>query len=83
MSSNAQIAAAEKFKAPGASAPTTKETEQDMNVEDGDDGDSGEEVSVYMYIYIIQGVSSIKRCCYPNALYFMSPFVLLTRCMCP
>ena len=46
LSSNAQIAAAEKFKAPGASAPTTKETEQDMNVEDGDDGDTGEEVSV-------------------------------------
>ena len=44
LSSNAQIAAAEKFKAPGTSVPTTKETEQDTVVENEEE-EVGEDVS--------------------------------------
>ncbi len=51
LSSNAQIAAAEKFQAPGASVPKTKETEQDTVVENEEE--VGEDVSDTKCVMVI------------------------------
>ena len=70
MSSQAQIQAAEKFKAPEVSAITGKEAEEETAAADGGEESEGEEVSLCFSVYFR------KAQCHSIVLFFTSPCVI-------